>query len=153
MRTFATEKQFRTICEEYFEDHTSPIYMRDPDSGRLMKDTTGRPIIENMNEPTLLGLCLALGLSSHIELHKLKNDPTYSDVASWAILKVSEGYERMIQSPHVRPTGLITAFKSLFAIDIEDTRKGAPEPNKNKGYRVVYRESKPVEEKPVEAGA
>jgi hypothetical protein len=126
---FETAEQMQEEIDEYIASCV-PLYLKD-DTGQIMQDKYGNPIVLDYNVPTITGLCLAIGFESRQSFYDYEKKPEFTYTIKRARLHIENIYEKKLIDPCIKPTGPIFALKNMGWVDKQETELTG-------GVKIVY---------------
>lgn len=108
---YKTAEELQTKIDEYF-DSCGTTYVVD-DTGKMVFNQFGAPVVKDRNPPTVTGLALHLGFSSRQSLINYQSKKAFVDVISRAKLRVENFVEKQIYNPEIRPAGVTFVLMNM----------------------------------------
>ncbi len=126
---YKTVEDLNAAIEAYFES-AKPVYIRD-ETGKILENRFGLPMIESWNRPTVTGLSLWLGFSNRHALLEYQGRKDFQHVVSRAKAKIEESLEQELRDPANRPQGAIFVLKNMrsgWRENVDLTHSGGTDP-------------------------
>lgn len=92
---------------------------------RPVLDRAGKDMKIMESEPyTIAGLTLAMGFKSKVEMKKYKDEPEFSELMTWAMLKMEHQRNIQLLTSRANPAGVIFDLKNSFGwADTQDNKR------------------------------
>lgn len=116
---YSSAEEMQAVIDDFFDNECVTEYHKDSD-GKFIYDKYGRPIVKNINAPSVVGLALHLGYADRRSVYDNEDNPQFSHIIKKAKSKVEYWVYQHALDGSIPPAVGIFILKQFGYTDKQD---------------------------------